>query len=49
MSLNNYGYKINDITFDLHKTELKNENVMTEYEKKFTEKGMPIYYINVEK
>jgi len=48
-SLNNYGYKINDISFDLHNTDRVIDNIETEYEKKFRLKGMPIYFIDAEK
>ena len=41
MSLNNYGYKISYISLDLHNSDFKN-NVMTEYERKFSEKGVKI-------
>lgn len=47
MSLNNYGYKINYISLDLHST---NEfNIETEYERKFSSKGFRIYKIEVYK
>ncbi len=36
-----FGYILYDVTFDLHATEF--ENIMTEYERSFTEKGMKIY------
>ncbi|MEA4921456.1 MAG: tRNA (guanosine(46)-N7)-methyltransferase TrmB [Clostridiaceae bacterium] len=36
-----FGYTLFDITFDLHATDF--ENIMTEYEQSFTEKGMKIY------
>ncbi|MEG0073985.1 MAG: tRNA (guanosine(46)-N7)-methyltransferase TrmB [Clostridia bacterium] len=39
-SMNNYGMKFEQIFLDLHKTE--EENIMTEYERKFSEFG-PIY------
>lgn len=38
--------KIRNITFDLHNSGFEN-NVMTEYEKQFTEKGMPIYRLEI--
>ena len=44
ISLSTYGYKIEDISFDLHKLGLDNI-IMTEYEKKFTSKGKNIYYL----
>ena len=47
ISFINYGYKIKDISLDLHKDE--KDNVETEYEKKFVSLGMPIYMIEVEK
>ena len=37
-------YILHDVTFDLHKTT-KEEVVMTEYEKKFVSKNMPIYHM----
>lgn len=46
-SLNSFaeeGYKMENITFDLHNSGYK-ENVMTEYEKRFSEAGMPIYRV----
>lgn len=43
-SLSMYGYTITDISFDLHHSEIK-DNIMTEYEEKFSKKGNPIYYL----
>jgi len=43
-SLNEFaavGYLLKNITFDLHATDLP--NIMTEYETRFVEQGMPIY------
>lgn len=38
------GWKIEGITYDLHKDEKMNQgNIMTEYEEKFSSKGNPIY------
>ena len=45
-SLNNYGYYIENITFDLHKLN-DPDNIMTEYEEKFTKLNNPIYKIEV--
>lgn len=36
------GYKMKDITFDLHNSEYNENNIMTEYEKNFSEKGFKI-------
>lgn len=44
-SLNSFAeenFKLGNITLDLHNSEFEG-NVMTEYETKFTEMGMPIY------
>ena len=44
-SLNSFAeenYKLKNITLDLHNSDFE-ENVMTEYEEKFSEQGMPIY------
>ena len=46
-SIKEYGYKILDISYDLHKEPI--DNVETEYEKKFSSQGVPIKYLNVEK
>ena len=35
------GFELNFVTYDLHKSDFK-DNVMTEYESKFTERGMKI-------
>ena len=47
-SFNNYGYYIDYLTFDLHK-EIELDNIMTEYEEKFTKLNNPIYKIIVSK
>ena len=46
-SLTDYGYKIEDISLDLHSDEV--DIVETEYEKKFVAKGNIIYKVNVNK
>lgn len=46
-SLNSFAeenFKLENISFDLHNSDYK-ENVMTEYEKRFSEAGMPIYRV----
>jgi tRNA (guanine-N7-)-methyltransferase len=40
------GYKINDISLDLYNDDISN-NIPTEYETKFAEKGAIIYMIDV--
>ncbi|MGN1353231.1 MAG: tRNA (guanosine(46)-N7)-methyltransferase TrmB [Bacilli bacterium] len=45
-TLNNHGYYINYITFDLEK-EKDSLNIMTEYEEKFTKLNNSIYKIDV--
>ena len=44
--LTDYGYRIVDLCVDIYQEELEN-NVPTEYEKKFHEKGFPIYRVEV--
>lgn len=46
-SLTDYGYKINDISLDLHKSNY--DNIKTEYEEKFSSLGFPIYMVDVTK
>lgn len=43
-----YGYKINDISLDLH-GDIYPDNIMTEYEEKFVNKGNQIYMVDVTK
>lgn len=47
MSLSEYGYKLSDISFDLHSEE--KEIITTEYEDKFIKKGLPIYNVVAKK
>lgn len=44
MSFSEYGYVLSDISFDLHENEDENL-ITTEYEDKFSSKGMPIYSV----
>ncbi len=46
-SFTDYGYKINDISLNLH--EDKTDNIETEYEKRFVALNFPIYMVEVEK
>ena len=48
ISFTNYNYKIEEISLALYSDNIK-ENVQTEYEKKFHDKGYPIYKIVVKK
>ena len=43
MSFSEHGYILRDISFDLHKD--KENLITTEYEDKFSSKGMPIYSV----
>lgn len=43
-SMTDYGYKINDVSLDLHNDN--KENIETEYERKFSSKGFPIYMVD---
>lgn len=42
VSMSHYGMKLNYVSLDLH-AEMPEDNVMTEYEEKFSSKGQPIY------
>ena len=48
ISFVDYGYKIKEISLDLYNDNPEN-NIATEYEKKFVMKGLPIYKIDVYK
>ncbi|KRL99823.1 tRNA (guanosine(46)-N7)-methyltransferase TrmB [Liquorilactobacillus satsumensis] len=46
VTMNNYGMDFAGVYLDLHQDLEKNaENVMTEYEEKFSQKGQPIYKV----
>ncbi len=42
-SMNEFGMHFDGVWLDLHDSEEAKENVMTEYEEKFSQKGQPIY------
>jgi tRNA (guanine-N7-)-methyltransferase len=42
VSMNHYGMQLNYVSLDLH-AEMPEDNIMTEYEEKFSAKGQPIY------
>ena len=46
-SFTDYGYKIEEISLNLHEDNIF--NIETEYEKKFSSKGYPIYMVKVTK
>ena len=43
VSFSQFGYKLDKISFDLHKDDMP--PITTEYEDKFSSKDMPIYYV----
>ncbi len=49
ISFNNNGYYFDKLTFDLHSSDYSVNNIMTEYEEKFTSKGQNIYMVSVNK
>lgn len=49
ISLNNYKYLISEITLNLQKSDNAQNNVMTEYEEKFVNLGLPIYRLVAKK
>lgn len=44
ISFTNYGYKLEDLSLDLHNSDYP-DNIMTEYEEKFSSKNNVIYYV----
>ena len=48
ISFSNYGYVIKEISLDLHNSNIEN-NIMTEYERKFSALNNRIYYVKVVK
>lgn len=48
VTLSNNGYTLNRVSLDLHNSDIEN-NIMTEYEKKFKENNVKINYISAKK
>ena len=48
LSFSEYGYRLRKLSLDLHSEEIDNL-ITTEYEDKFSDKGMPIYAVVVDK
>ena len=46
-SIKNYGYNIDEVSYDLHSTNIS--NVKTEYEEKFSSQGVKIKYLKASK
>lgn len=42
------GYQIKNVSLDLHNSSWQKENIMTEYETKFSQMGLPIYRLEAE-
>lgn len=47
VSFSTYGMKLKDVKLDLHQSEVE-DNIMTEYEEKFSQKGNRIYRVIAE-
>jgi len=47
VSLTNYGMKLLSVSLDLH-ANMPEDNVLTEYEEKFSSKGQPIYRLEAQ-
>ena len=41
-SMSGFGFTLKNVTFDLHKSDFVG-NIVTEYEKRFSDLGYPIY------
>ena len=48
-SFSSCGYRLKNISLDLHNSFFAADNIVTEYEKNFAEKGMPIYSLTAVK
>lgn len=48
VTLSNNEYKFDKVSLDLHNSDIE-DNIMTEYEKKFTKKGVKINYLKAKK
>lgn len=48
-SIEGHGWKISSVTRDLHRSSMAEGNIMTEYEEKFSSRGVPICKLIAEK
>ena len=39
------GFKLKELTYDLHNSEYNEDNIVTEYESKWVERGLPIHRV----
>lgn len=46
--LTSFGYALKNVSFDLHNSGIE-DNIVTEYERRFSEQGMPIYRLEAYK
>ena len=46
--LTSFGYALKNVSFDLHNSSFE-DNIVTEYERRFSEQGMPIYRLEAYK
>ncbi len=44
-----HGFRLKNISLDLHKSAFAAENIVTEYERRFSDMGMPIYRLEAVK
>lgn len=44
-----YGFVISEVTLDLHNSKYNEDNIVTEYEQRYTEQGLPIYRLIAKK
>nr|WP_106780509.1 tRNA (guanosine(46)-N7)-methyltransferase TrmB [Lysinibacillus timonensis] len=47
VSMSQYGMRLNYVSLDLH-ANMPEDNIMTEYEEKFSKKGQPIYRVEAQ-
>ena len=47
VSMTDYGMKLQSVSLDLH-ANMPEDNVLTEYEEKFSSKGQPIYRLEAQ-
>lgn len=43
--LSAYGFVLSEVTLDLHNSKYNENNIMTEYEERYTSEGLPIFHL----
>ncbi len=47
--LSEYGFVLSEVTLDLHNSKYNENNIVTEYEQRYTDQGLPIFHLKAKR